>query len=126
MFVWLLFSSSRLLASVPTCDLVAVQVFEKAFSDKTCYSKFECRENTYRLVQRLFDAKQDLSKAEVVHVLGRYGLFPNQPRPLIHEWTYHVFLIKDGQVLDMDYTQSPVIATVADYYPPGTLADLNY
>jgi hypothetical protein len=92
------------------------------------YTALWCPTNVFNLLRRLDEAKVDLTNARVLYVLPDYyaihkGLSTIRPRAArvgrdgpINEWTFHVILEIDKKILDLDFTNTPQITPVDDYY----------
>jgi hypothetical protein len=116
-------------------------VFQNLFFS-SAYNSLKCQENIYSLLVEIQKANLDLSQLAVVYVFNEnhhklvptksyqvvdYGvqradittyetrMVPVRPPPP-NQFRYHVFAVVHGKVLDFDYTNSPVLEEVGDYF----------
>lgn len=92
------------------------------------YTALWCPTNIFNLLRRLDEAKVDLSSAQVLYVVpasvavhkGESDIRPRAARQgregPIREWTFHVVLLIDGKILDLDFTNDPVVVDVSEYF----------
>lgn len=95
------------------------------------YVAYRCPLNIHRLLVRLQEAGVDLAGMEVYYLMGsiepdpRTGYYrlirPVVPRAAMDaywsgEWTFHVVLRVDDHILDLDFTASPRIVPVDQYF----------
>lgn len=92
------------------------------------YEAMWCPTNVFNLLRRLDEAKVDISNAQVLYIVpsfysGKKGdsfvrprvarVGPNGP---VREWTFHVILLIEGKILDLDFTNEPVVVELNDYF----------
>jgi hypothetical protein len=92
------------------------------------YTALWCPTNVFNLLRRLDEAKVDLSAAQVLYIVpayyaGQKGDSSVRPRAArvgaegaVREWTFHVVLLIDDKILDLDFTNSPVVVSKDDYF----------
>ncbi len=116
------------------------EIFQKLFFSDS-YNSLKCQENIYNLLAGIRHANLDLSQVKVIFIFDkdhdqliptkqlqqrRYGIerpdietyrtrrVPSR-NPPPNRFRYHVFAVIRNQVLDFDYTDSPVFPTVEEY-----------
>lgn len=116
-------------------------IFQKLFFS-SAYNSLKCQENIYNLLVELQKANLDLSQLKVAYVFNEdhhklvptksyevfdYGvqrtdittyktrIVPVRQSPP-NQFRYHVFAVVRGKVLDFDYTNSPVLEEIDDYF----------
>lgn len=108
-------------ASLETCEAL----LERSWSCKESYGAGACNENIHKLVKALKSEGVDLHEASVLYLLPERG--PQSPDfspvlPTVNSrnpdvsWVFHVILVHDGRVLDLDYTQTPRIEAIDQYF----------
>lgn len=92
------------------------------------YRALWCPSNVFNLLRRLDEAKVNLANARVLYIIPVYyvshqGEAEIRPRAArigrdgpTREWTFHVVLQVENKILDLDFTNDPVIVETSEYF----------
>ncbi len=90
------------------------------------YRPLTCSDNVYELYQSIVDSETKFNKASIVHIFHQHvpyePIFATNQRTIVGDktyqasrWTFHAFLVIDGYVLDLDYSNEPTLISFSEY-----------
>ena len=102
-------------------------IFAESYEED--YRAYHCDFNIHSLLQRMSQQRISLRGSYVLYLYdpedlgalfgnGGYsdGINPSSPRQRVRAWGFHVVLDYQGMILDLDYTEEPLIVPIQEYF----------